>query len=87
MLTRRGFLKGFLASVAAGALVKNGVIQPEQVIDKPEPWTIDMAANTWRDQVLTFRFERVDKLWPTEWDARADGAQLGIASRLRRAPE
>jgi hypothetical protein len=48
MQTRRTFLKGLLASVAAGALVKNGVLQPEQVIAETRPWTIDMAANTWR---------------------------------------
>lgn len=48
MLTRRNFLKGLLSSVAAGALIKNGILQSEQVIAEPGPWTIDMGANTWR---------------------------------------
>ncbi|GAF79090.1 unnamed protein product [marine sediment metagenome] len=49
MLTRRGFLKGLLSSVAAGALIKNGIVQPEQVLAEARPWTIDMGANTWRN--------------------------------------
>ena len=36
MLTRRNFLRGLLSSVAAGALVKNGILRPEQVIAEPE---------------------------------------------------
>jgi len=48
MLTRRNFLKGLLSSVAAGALIKNGILQPEQVIAEPERRVFDMAANTWR---------------------------------------
>lgn len=46
MLTRRNFLKGLLSSVAAAALVKNGIVQPER-------WTIDMGANTWRQRWTT----------------------------------
>ena len=82
MLTRRGFLKGFLASVAAAALVKNGVIQPERRI-------FDMAANTWRDQITAtaFRFERVTAScpWPgmIEWDAYVDGVFRFKVSRQK----
>ena len=53
MLTRRGFLKGLLSSVAAGVFIKNGIVQPEQVLAEPKRWTIDMAANTWRQRWTT----------------------------------
>ena len=61
MLTRRDFLKGLLSSVAAGALVKNGVLRPEQVIAEPERRVFDMAANTWRREWTTM---------VTVWDGR-----------------
>ena len=54
MQTRRNFLKGLLTAVAAAALVKNGVIRPGRAIAEPRPWTIDMAANIWRDQKLHY---------------------------------
>ena len=47
--TRRNFLKGLLSSVAAGALIKNGILQPEQVIAEPKRRVFDMGANTWRE--------------------------------------
>jgi hypothetical protein len=48
MLSRRNFLKGLLATVATGALVKNGIVQPERVIAEPKRRVFDMAQNTWR---------------------------------------
>ena len=61
MLTRRGFLKGLLMSVAAGALVKNGIVQPEQRIvgvdyahepDCSSVIVFDMGAHTYRKALL-----------------------------------
>ena len=61
MLTRRGFLKGLLSSVAAAALVKNGIVQPEQIIAEPDRRIFDMAENTWRRQAR--RVIRVEDSW------------------------
>ena len=52
MLTRRSFLKGLLASVAVGALIKNGIMQPGQVIDEPKRRIFDMGAHTYRKALL-----------------------------------
>ena len=52
MLTRRNFLKGLLSSVAAGALIRNGIVQPEQVIEEPQRRIFDMGAHTYRKALL-----------------------------------
>lgn len=66
MQTRRTFLKGLLSSVAAGALIKNGIIRPEQVIAELRPWTIDMAAHTWRENWNEWPL----CLWKPAWNVR-----------------
>lgn len=81
MLTRRKFLKGcLLSTVAVGALVKNGIVQPSDVIEEPKRRVFDMAENTWRrDQLLGYPVEWVDNLpplrllWPPEWSATING--------------
>jgi hypothetical protein len=73
MLTRRNFLKGLLSTVATGALVKNGIVQPEQVIAEPKRRVFDMAENTWRSgngwHFLVGRLNELPPLrglWPME---------------------
>jgi hypothetical protein len=63
MLTRRNFFKGFLASVAVGGLVKNGLIRSEQAIVRPTRRIFDMAENTWRWDIA-----RAVNRWPMGWD-------------------
>jgi hypothetical protein len=75
MLNRREFLRGLLATVATGALVKGGIVQPDQMIEVPERKIFDMAANTWRghhpmDYIVN---------WNSEvWDAIAKMDNFGI---------
>ena len=93
MLTRRNFLRGLLSSVAAGALVKNGVLQPGQVIAEPERRVFDMAANTWRENWNEWPL----CLWKPAWNVRAwtmlrayrhgVGAQVAIWDRALSAQE
>lgn len=63
-LSRRSFLRGLLSSVAAAALIKNGIVQPEQVIEEPKRRVFDMGRYTYRKSLL--KLPGLRGYWPMD---------------------